>query len=160
MYGRGWRVMHVIVHFSGWNSVSELWPPIGLFSKTPLSLIRSQNKMIIYYVYNFFKDIYEQTEHFSNINVCKTQRITAKSCGVHRSTVQNLSNEGFNSLPDNQVFAFPRKTYKGKRNDTDINGFNKNVLSQKVHDFYDKGEYPTATELRKIMEEKIGFSGS
>jgi transposase len=26
--------------------------------------------------------------------------------------------------------------------------------------FYDKGEYPTASKLRNIMEEKIGFSGS
>jgi hypothetical protein len=26
--------------------------------------------------------------------------------------------------------------------------------------FYDKGEYPTASKLRKITEEKIGFSGS
>jgi hypothetical protein len=29
-----------------------------------------------------------------------------------------------------------------------------------VYRFYDKGEYPTATKLRNVMEEKVGFSGS
>jgi hypothetical protein len=29
-----------------------------------------------------------------------------------------------------------------------------------VYEFYGKGEYPTAAKLRKIMEEKTGFSGS
>jgi hypothetical protein len=29
-----------------------------------------------------------------------------------------------------------------------------------VYEFYDKGEYPAASKLRKIMEEKTGFSGS
>jgi hypothetical protein len=33
------------------------------------SAIRSQNKRIIYNVHKFFKDIFEQPEHFSNINV-------------------------------------------------------------------------------------------
>jgi hypothetical protein len=38
--------------------------------------------------------------------------------------------------------------------------FDKDVLCQTVYEFYDKGKYPTASKLRKIMEEKIGFSGS
>jgi hypothetical protein len=74
--------------------------------------IRSQNKRTIYNVYKFFKDISEEPEHFSNINVHKTQEITAKACGVHRSTVQKVCNEAFNSSSDNQVFASPRKPYK------------------------------------------------
>jgi hypothetical protein len=61
--------------------------------------IRSQNKRAIYNVYKFFKDISEQPEHFSNINFHKTQEITAKACGVHRSTVQEVCNEAFNSSP-------------------------------------------------------------
>jgi hypothetical protein len=44
--------------------------------------IRSQNKRTIYNVYKFFKDISEQPEHFSNINVHKTQEITVKACGI------------------------------------------------------------------------------
>jgi hypothetical protein len=41
-----------------------------------------------------------------------------------------------------------------------MNDFDKVVLCRTVYEFYDKGEYPTASKLRKIMEEKIGFSGS
>jgi hypothetical protein len=70
---------------------------------------RSQNKRTIYNVDKFFKDISEQPEHFSNINVHKTQEITVKTCGVHHSTVQKVCNESFNSLSDNQVFASLRK---------------------------------------------------
>jgi hypothetical protein len=33
------------------------------------SAVRSQNKRTIYNVYNFFKDISEQPEHFSDVNV-------------------------------------------------------------------------------------------
>jgi hypothetical protein len=43
---------------------------------------------------------------------------------------------------------------------TDMNNFDKDVLSRTVYEFYDKGEYPTASKLRKSVEEKIGFSGS
>jgi transposase len=41
-----------------------------------------------------------------------------------------------------------------------MNDFDKDVLCRTVYEFYDKGEYPTASKLRKIMEEKIGFSES
>jgi hypothetical protein len=41
-----------------------------------------------------------------------------------------------------------------------MNDFDNVVLCRTVYEFYDKGEYPTASKLRKIMEEKIGFSGS
>jgi hypothetical protein len=37
-------------------------------------------------VFTSFKVICEQSEHFSNISVHKTQK-TAKACGVHHSTV-------------------------------------------------------------------------
>jgi hypothetical protein len=39
-----------------------------------------------------------------------------------------------------------------------MNNFDKDVLCWTVYEFYDKGEYPTASKLWKIMEEKIGFS--
>jgi hypothetical protein len=74
--------------------------------------------------------------------------------------VQKVCNEAFNSLSDNQVFASPRKAYKRKYDVTDMNNFDKDVLCRTVYEFYDKGEYPTASKLRKIMEEKIRFSGS
>jgi hypothetical protein len=51
-------------------------PEMSLAVTTPVNLdrlgksaIRSQNKRTIYYVYKFFKDISEQSEHFSDINV-------------------------------------------------------------------------------------------
>jgi hypothetical protein len=111
-------------------------------------------------VYKLFKDISEQPEHFSNTNVHKTQEITAKACGVHRNTVQKVCNEAFSSLSGNQVFASPRKSYGRKHDVTDMNDFDKDLLCWTVCEFYDKGEYPTASKLRKIMEEKIGFSVS
>jgi hypothetical protein len=88
---------------------SSVTTPVKL-GRLGKSDIRSQNKRTIYNVYKFFKDISEQPEHFSNnINVHKTQYITAKACGVHRSTVQKVCKESFNSSSDNQVFASPRK---------------------------------------------------
>jgi hypothetical protein len=43
------------------------------------SYIRGQNKRTIYNVHKFFKDISLQPEHFSNINLHKTQVVTAKA---------------------------------------------------------------------------------
>jgi hypothetical protein len=85
-------------------------------------------------------------------------KTTAKACGVYRSTVQKTCNEIFNSPSDNQVFASPRKTYKRKHCVTDMIDFDKGVLCQTVYEFYDKGKYPTAAKLRKVMEEKTGSS--
>jgi hypothetical protein len=36
--------------------------------------------------------------------------------------------------------------------------FDKDVLCQTVYEFYDKGKYPTAAKLRKVVEEKTGSS--
>jgi hypothetical protein len=102
--------------------------------------IRSQNKRTIYNAYKFFKAICEQPEHFSNINVHKTQEITAKAYGVHHSTVQKVCNESFNSSSDNQVFASPRKSYKRKHDGTDMNDFDKDVLCRTLYEFYYRGE--------------------
>jgi hypothetical protein len=41
-----------------------------------------------------------------------------------------------------------------------MNDFDEVVLYRTVYEFYDKGGYPTVSKLIKIMEEKIGFSGS
>jgi hypothetical protein len=71
------------------------------------SAFRSQNKRTIYNVYKFFKDIFEQPEHFSNINVHKTQEITVKACGVHHSTVQNICNDAFNSCQTIKYLLLP-----------------------------------------------------
>jgi hypothetical protein len=138
---------------------SAVTTPVKL-GRLEKSDIRSQNKRTIYNVYKFSKDISEQPEHLSNINVHKTQEITAIVCGVHRRTVQKVCNESFNSSSDNQVFASPRKIYKRKHDVTDMNNIDKVVLCQTVYEFYDKGEYPAASKLRKILEEKVGFSGS
>jgi hypothetical protein len=81
-------------------------------------------------------------------------------CGAYRSIVQKVCNDSFNSSSDNQVFASPRKSYKIKHDVTDMSDFDKDVLCRTVYEFYDKGKYPTASKLKKIMEEKIGFSGS
>jgi hypothetical protein len=54
-------------------------------------------------------------------------------------------------LSDNQVLASPRKLYK-RKHVTDMNDFDKDVLCWTVYEFYDKGECPTASKLRKIME--------
>jgi hypothetical protein len=72
--------------------------------------------------------------------------------------VQKVCNESFNSSSDHQVFASPRKSYKIKHEVTDMNNFDKDVLCRTVHEFYDKGEYPTASKLKKIMEEKRVFN--
>jgi hypothetical protein len=110
-----------------------------------ISDIRSQNKRTIYNVYEFFKDSSEEPEHFSNINFHKTQEITAKACGVHRSTVQKVCDETFNSSSDNQVFASPRKLYKRKHDITDMNDFDKDVLCRTVYEFYYRGEIPASS---------------
>jgi hypothetical protein len=41
----------------------------------------------------------------------------------------------------------------------DMNDFDKGVLHQTVHELCDKGEYPTASKWRKIMEVGTGFLG-
>jgi hypothetical protein len=38
-----------------------------------------------------------------------------------------------------------------------MNDFDKDVLCQTLYEFHDKGEYPTASKLKKITEDKCGF---
>jgi hypothetical protein len=68
-----------------------------------------------------------------------------KVCGAHCSTVQKICNDAFISSSDNQVFDSPRKTNKSKHDVTDMNEFVKDALCRAVYEFFDKGEYPTAT---------------
>jgi hypothetical protein len=124
---------------------TEDTPKISAVVTTPMKLdrlqksdIRSQNKRTVYNVHKFFKDIYEQPAHFSDINVHKTQ-ITVKACDVHCSAVQKVCSEAFISSSDSQVFASPRKACKRKRGVTDMNSFDKDVLWWTVCEFYDKG---------------------
>jgi hypothetical protein len=119
-----------------------------------------QNKRTICHVHKFFKDIFEQPEHFSNINVHETQEITAKACNVHHSMVQKICSHVFSSSSGSQVFASSKKAYKRKHVVSEMNNWDEDVLCQTVYEFYDRVEYPTASKLRKVREEKIGFSGS
>jgi hypothetical protein len=96
---------------------------------------RHQNKKTIYNVCKFFKDISQQPEYFSNINVHKTQKITGKVCDVHHSTVKEVCSKAFSSLSD-KVYPSSRKAYKRKHHVPDINNFNKDVLCWKVYKFH------------------------
>jgi hypothetical protein len=90
---------------------SAVTTPVKL-DRSRKSDIRSQNKRTIYNVYKFFKDISEQPEHFSNINVHKTEEITMKACGVHCSTVQKVCNEAFSSCWTIKYLLLPGKHVK------------------------------------------------
>jgi hypothetical protein len=103
---------------------------LGRFGKSDIT---SQNKRTIYNVYKFFRVFSEQPEHFSNINIHRTQEITVKACEVHCSTVQNVCNEGFNFLLDSQLFASSGKAYIREHDDADLNGFDKDVPCQYIN---------------------------
>jgi hypothetical protein len=71
--------------------------------------------------------------------------------------VQKVCNESFNYSSDNQVFSSPRKSYKRKHDITDMNDFDKDVLCRTVYEFYDRGDYPTASKLRNYGGENRVF---
>jgi hypothetical protein len=83
---------------------SAVTTPVKL-GRLQKSDIRRQKARTIYNVYKFLKDISEQPEHFSTIN-------------VH-----------FNSSPGNQVLASSRKANKRKHNGTDMNNFDRCAMS-------------------------------
>ncbi|CAI6367969.1 unnamed protein product [Macrosiphum euphorbiae] len=105
--------------------------------------IHSQSKQVIFRVYTFFKKL-SAMENLSAEFFKKTQLITAEACGVSERTVQKIFAESKKSENENvtcakTLFKSPRKTYYRKKNITDIDDFNADVVRRCVHEFYDKG---------------------
>ncbi|CAI6352495.1 unnamed protein product [Macrosiphum euphorbiae] len=116
---------------------------------------RSQTKKIIFSVYNFIKDLSKQDEIDPSM-FAQSLKVTAEACGLSERTVKRVCKEGKDSLdPEQQVASFksPRKTYKSAKPLTELDDFDADIVRRIVHEFYNRGEYPTAltvlTEVKK-----------
>lgn len=138
----------------------NLTTPVKQGRGTGNSDVRSNTKKIIFNVYGFLKNLAEHPEKISTLNFNKTQVLTAEMCGVSRWTVQRVCEEASQFSEPSPKFDSPRKSIKRKRPATELDDFDKDFLRRSVHEFYDRGEYPTSSKIRKIMEEKTGYVGS
>lgn len=124
--------------------------------------IRKQSKVIIANVYKFFKNLAYNEEARRNINFAQVRKLTAEACGISEQSVQRISNTVASA--DDQgvsvVFSSPRKGYKREHKNTELDDFNKQIVRRTVLEYYDRGEYPTASKIRADLCQKINYSGS
>lgn len=125
--------------------------------------IQAQTKHIIFSVYSYFKKLSQDSSHPEVANFfIQTQQRTSEACGINLSTIKRITSEG-SKIPGSETvpcFTSPRKTYKRIKYATDINDFDKDVLRRTVHEFYDRGEFPTFVNILSKYQEKTSYKGS
>jgi len=128
--------------------------------------VHSQTKNTIFNVYNFFKKL---TNDKNNPVVAtffrKSQEMTAEACGVSVGTVKRITSEGAKSTTAEPVagpsFTSPRKSYKRIKYATDIDDFDADIVRRTVHEFYDKGQFPTSQKVLTAYQQKVNnYKGS
>ncbi|KAE9531400.1 hypothetical protein AGLY_010606 [Aphis glycines] len=67
-------------------------------------------------------------------------KVTAEACGLSERTVRRICKEG-------PSFKSPRKTFKPAK--PELDEFNADIVRRTIHEFYDRGEYPTALIILK-----------
>lgn len=127
--------------------------------------IHSQSKKIIFNVYTYFKNLAKDS---SQPEVSKfflqAQQRTSEACGIHIKSVKRITAEGSKALLNTESgepsFTSPRKTFKRLKYATGIDDFDEDVVRRTVHEFYDKGEFPTSLKILSNYQEKTGYKGS
>ncbi|KAE9524162.1 hypothetical protein AGLY_015407 [Aphis glycines] len=123
----------------------------------------SQSKKIIYSVYLFLKQLSNKpdvtADFFKNAQV-----VTAKACGMGYRTVRRICAEAKNSVHPktpgaDPTFVSPRKGYKRARTVSKLDDFDSDVVRRTVHEFYDRGEYPTSQMILNVIKKKTNYTG-
>ncbi|KAF0759632.1 DDE 3 domain-containing protein [Aphis craccivora] len=69
-----------------------------------------------------------------------------------------------NNNPDSSQpgpsFTSPRKTYKRKKYATELDNFDNEIVRRIVHEFYERGEYPTSKKILNAAQQKFNYNGS
>jgi len=90
-------------------------------------------------------------------------KLTAEACSLSEQTLRRVCKEGKDSLESDQqvaVFKSPRKTYKRAKPLTELDDFDADIVRRTVHEFYDRGEYPTAHTILTEVKKKCNWEGS
>ncbi|VVC30438.1 Ribonuclease H-like domain [Cinara cedri] len=95
----------------------------------------------------------------------KSQEMTAEACGVSVGTVKRITSEGAKSTTAEPgagpSFTSPRKSYKRLKYASDIDDFNADIVRRTVHEFYDKGQFPTSQKVLTAYQQKVNnYRGS
>ncbi|VVC25683.1 Hypothetical protein CINCED_3A009151 [Cinara cedri] len=103
--------------------------------------VHSQTKHTIFNVYNFFKKLAnDKNNPVIATFFRKSQEMTAKACGISVGTVKRITSEGAKSITAEPVADIVRRT---------------------VHEFYDKGQFPTSQKVLTAYQQKINsYKGS
>lgn len=125
--------------------------------------LNCQSKEIIFNVYNYLKDLltYKPNERICDI-FRKTQECAAEACKVSRWSVQKICAEACNTMDEGDTvckFSQPNRGVLRVKTVTGIDDFDRDIIRRTVHEFYDRGEYPTCKKLCDILREKINFTG-
>ncbi|KAL4153697.1 hypothetical protein QTP88_001530 [Uroleucon formosanum] len=91
--------------------------------------------------------------------------MTAEACGVSVGTVKRITSEGAKSTTAEPVagpsFTSPRKSYKRIKYATDIDDFDAEIVRRTVHEFYEKGQFPTSQKVLTAYQQKVNsYKGS
>lgn len=94
----------------------------------------------------------------------KPLRITAETCGELYTTVERIYPKGKKSADDRNLprpsFISPPETYKRAKYATESDEFDGEIVRRTVHEFYDRGEYPTPENILSAVKQKFGYVGS
>lgn len=123
--------------------------------------IHSGERNIIYNVYNFFKKLSDPLFR-ENINFNQCRSLCSEATGVSERTVSKICREAKDSFEKNLEVSFltPGKERERPLIVTGLDDFEKDVVRRCVHEYYDRGEFPTAEKISKDLENRINYKGS
>ncbi|XP_050064650.1 uncharacterized protein LOC126553545 [Aphis gossypii] len=127
---------------------------------------RSQTKKMVFNVYKFIKDLSKQDIILPSM-FAQSLKVTAEACGLSERTVRRICKEGKDGLTledavqvQGPTFKSPRKTYRRSKPLTELDDFDADIVRRTVHEFYDRGEYPTALTILTEVRKKCAWEGS
>ncbi|XP_060882122.1 uncharacterized protein LOC132953799 [Metopolophium dirhodum] len=111
-----------------------------------------------------FKDGDVHSQNLDGNFFKKTQDVTAEACGISKRTIQRICLEARKTEEIEEApgpsFVSPRKSYKRAKYVSEVDDFDGDIVRRTVHEFYDKGEYPTAQLILNSVKKKNDYPGS
>lgn len=116
-------------------------------------------------VYHFLREEYEFTKTYMepNSDLSHLRDITlrtAAATGVSTKTVQRILKEEKELPFTSSTFTSPMKKRRKRENKIEIDNFTADVVRSTIQNFHVvHKEIPTLPKIKKVLNEKIGFSG-
>lgn len=113
-------------------------------------------------MYIFLKSLSKKPDFTTDFFKC-AQDLTSQVFRISLRAVSYICSEAINSENTPALVSFfklPRKSYKRAKIQTELDNFDGEIVRRIIHNFYDKGKYPTAFLILNAYREKNDYTES